>query len=200
MCIKRVCISAVLCLHFKYVRYLYVCPSIPFLKNGYLLFTRLVRELRFMGYILKLQNMHSWIYKQSNLASLLFASELICMCRYISTCTVRCHYNNFLPHPNEIHLIAQGVHGEPEIGLMFWRCHLRSVCNIVIKMDHDDVIILRVTGHLCGEFTGPRWIPHTKASDAELSCFLWSASEEAVEYRIVRLVIRDAIVLIMTSE
>ena len=30
----------------------------------------------------------------------------------------------------------------------------------------------RVTGHLCGEFTGPRWIPLTKASDAELWCFL----------------------------
>ena len=37
--------------------------------------------------------------------------------------------------------------------------------------------IFRVTGHLCGEFTGPRWIPHTKASDAELWCFLWSAPE-----------------------
>ena len=35
----------------------------------------------------------------------------------------------------------------------------------------------RVTGHLCGEFTGPRWIHRTKASDAELWCFLWSASE-----------------------
>ena len=32
----------------------------------------------------------------------------------------------------------------------------------------------RVTGHLCGEFTGHRWIPRTKASDAELWCFLWS--------------------------
>ena len=37
--------------------------------------------------------------------------------------------------------------------------------------------IFRVTGHLCGEFTVPRWIPHTKASDAELWCFRWSASE-----------------------
>ena len=37
--------------------------------------------------------------------------------------------------------------------------------------------MFRVTGHLCGEFTGPRWIPHTKASDAELWCLLWSASE-----------------------
>ena len=34
--------------------------------------------------------------------------------------------------------------------------------------------IFRVTGHLYGEFTGPRWIPRTKASDAELWCFLWS--------------------------
>ena len=37
--------------------------------------------------------------------------------------------------------------------------------------------IFRVTGHLCREFTGHRWIPRTKASDAELWCFLWSASE-----------------------
>ena len=37
--------------------------------------------------------------------------------------------------------------------------------------------IFRVTGHLCGEFTGHLWIPRTKASDAELWCFLWSASE-----------------------
>ena len=37
--------------------------------------------------------------------------------------------------------------------------------------------IFRVTGHLCGEFTGPRWIPRTKASDAELWCFLWSEPE-----------------------
>ena len=31
--------------------------------------------------------------------------------------------------------------------------------------------IFRVTGHLCGEFTGLWWIPRTKASDAELWCF-----------------------------
>ena len=31
--------------------------------------------------------------------------------------------------------------------------------------------IFRVTGHLCGEFTGPRWIPRTKASDASFDVF-----------------------------
>ena len=34
--------------------------------------------------------------------------------------------------------------------------------------------IFRVTGPLCGEFTGHRWIALTKASKAELWCFLWS--------------------------
>ena len=38
--------------------------------------------------------------------------------------------------------------------------------------------ISRVTGHLCGEFTGPRWIPRTKASDAELSCFFYLRPNE----------------------
>ena len=35
--------------------------------------------------------------------------------------------------------------------------------------------IFRVTGPLCWEFTGYRWIPLTKPSNAELWCFLWSA-------------------------
>ena len=41
--------------------------------------------------------------------------------------------------------------------------------------------ILRVTGALCGEFTGYRLIPLKKASDAELWCFLWSAPEQRVK-------------------
>ena len=36
--------------------------------------------------------------------------------------------------------------------------------------------LFRVAGPLCWEFTGDRWIPHTKASDAELWCFLWYSS------------------------
>ena len=39
------------------------------------------------------------------------------------------------------------------------------------RSDLIDDDIFRVTGHLCGEFTGPRWIPRTKASDAERHCF-----------------------------
>ena len=46
-----------------------------------------------------------------------------------------------------------------------------------IMMTPSNGNIFRVTGLLCGEFTGPRWIPRTKASDAELWSFLWSAPE-----------------------
>ena len=57
-------------------------------------------------------------------------------------------------------------------------CHRHGISNNSSPMmTSSNGNIFRVTGHLCGEFTGPRWIPHTKASDAELWCFLWSASE-----------------------
>ena len=38
-------------------------------------------------------------------------------------------------------------------------------------MTSSNGYIFRVTGPLCGEFTGHRWIPLTKASDAELLMF-----------------------------
>ena len=41
--------------------------------------------------------------------------------------------------------------------------------------------IFRVTGPLCGEYTDHRWNPRTKASDAELWCFLWSVPEQTPE-------------------
>ena len=48
---------------------------------------------------------------------------------------------------------------------------------LIYMMTSSNGNIFRVTGPLCGEFTGQRWIPRTKASNAELWCFLWSASE-----------------------
>ena len=46
----------------------------------------------------------------------------------------------------------------------FWRNHWLS--NIKSMMTSSNGNIFRVTGHLCGEFTGLRWIPRTKASGA----------------------------------
>ena len=61
-------------------------------------------------------------------------------------------------------------------------CHVQTIAVITISKSDDMMSssngnIFRVTGHLCGEFTGLRWIPRTKASDAELWCFLLSVSK-----------------------
>ena len=42
----------------------------------------------------------------------------------------------------------------------------------IFMMTSSNGNIFRVTGSLCGEFTGHRWIPRTKASDAELYVFV----------------------------
>ena len=64
-----------------------------------------------------------------------------------------------------------------------YRLHMHKHSNEwrMCMMTSSNGNIFRVTGHLCGEFTGPRWIPHTKASDAKLWCLLWSAPESTVE-------------------
>ena len=59
--------------------------------------------------------------------------------------------------------------------------------------------IFLVTGPLWGESIGHGWIPLTKASDAELWYFLWSAPEQTVEQTIEMPVFWDAIALIITS-
>ena len=62
-----------------------------------------------------------------------------------------------------------------------------------------ETFIFGVTGPLCGEFTGHRRIPLTKASDAERWCFLWSPPEPTVEQTMDTPVIWGDIALIMIS-
>ena len=66
-------------------------------------------------------------------------------------------------------------------------------------MTSSNGTIFRFTCPLWGETTVDRWIPLTKASDAELWCFIWSAPEQTFEQTIGTPVIWDAIVPIMTS-
>ena len=46
-----------------------------------------------------------------------------------------------------------------------------------IMMTWSNGSIFRVTGPLCGEFTGHRWVPLTESCDADLLCFLWAMPE-----------------------
>ena len=68
-----------------------------------------------------------------------------------------------------VHIVWEALQHGWVFGL--WKTRTRST------MTSSNGNIFRVTGPLCGEFTGDRWIPLTKASDAELRCFLWSVPE-----------------------
>ena len=54
---------------------------------------------------------------------------------------------------------------------------IRWMARGLVMMTSSNGSVFLVTGHLRGEFNGHRWILHTKASDAELWCFLWSTPE-----------------------
>ena len=66
-----------------------------------------------------------------------------------------------------------------QFSLCFWKSMPECEGNflLMIMMTSSNGNIFPFTGHLCGEFTSHQWIPHTKASDQELWCFLWSALE-----------------------
>ena len=57
---------------------------------------------------------------------------------------------------------------------------IRSFDVTLIMMTSSNGNIFSATGPLYGEFTGHRWIPLTKASNAELWCFIWSVSEQTL--------------------
>ena len=78
-----------------------------------------------------------------------------------------------------------------DIGIEMWyqyQYQYRKICN---DMQPYNI------GPMWGESTGHRWIPLTKASDAEHWCFLWFASEQTFEQTIKTQVIRGIIMLTM---
>ena len=90
-----------------------------------------------------------------------------------STCNWKCLItSNYVITVTENALVATGA--KPSTGIVLTTSLDIFSSNMMTSSNGN---IFRVTGHLCGEFTGLRWIPHTKASDAELCCLLWSAPE-----------------------
>ena len=74
-----------------------------------------------------------------------------------------------------------------------------------LKYSYSDMMtssngnIFRITGLLWRESTAHRWIPLTKASDAELWFFIWRSPEQTAKQTADMLVIWDAIALITMS-
>ena len=69
----------------------------------------------------------------------------------------------------------------PGLKILVYMWYTQPIFTDIGHISYDIVTsngdIFRITGPLCGEFIGPRWIPLTQASDAELWCFLWSAPQ-----------------------
>ena len=59
---------------------------------------------------------------------------------------------------------------------------LTDLWSLIIKKSSNGNIF-RVTGPLWGESTGDRWVPLTKASNAELWCFISSLPEQMIEQK-----------------
>ena len=73
--------------------------------------------------------------------------------------------------------LQQRGHQSTTLISLFWWVSIKKgqqcgTFSHLITMTSSNGNIFRVTGHLCWEFTGHRWIPRTKASDAELWCIL----------------------------
>ena len=62
-----------------------------------------------------------------------------------------------------------------------WICARWQIHVTYTMMTSSNGNIFCVTGPLCGKVTGHQRILLTKASDAEMWCFLWSAPEQTVE-------------------
>ena len=90
-----------------------------------------------------------------------------------------------LPYLSLFHTLATTT-SDPSRSWQKYRTWARSIPWVsfpdifYLEVGHAEVMmttsnghIFRITGPLCGEFTGHRWIPLTKAIDAELWCFLW---------------------------
>ena len=89
---------------------------------------------------------------------------------------ISCHYCKDVYHTKCMSLTEEfRIHARKPAKLVMSSVYWRYVSFLWWR--HQMETFFRVTGPLCGEFPGHRWIPHTKASDAELWCFLWSAPE-----------------------
>ena len=135
-------------------------------------------------------NRNSHIFIQENSYENAVCKIVVILCRpqYVNV-NIHCYYSNIWDRSRRyltkipMRSCAKQQMSSAYFHVCFWSSShydflvvfAPSFC--IIMMTSSSGNIFRVTGLLCGEFTGPRWIPRTKASDADLWCFLWSAPE-----------------------
>ena len=101
----------------------------------------------------------------------IYKLSLVCRWRLFQWCWLRASANEFI-HMKTWYIL---LHLCPNINagsVSLWYM-LGHVWITMFVMTSSNGHIFHVTGTLCGEFTGHRWIPRTKASDAELWYFFY---------------------------
>ena len=73
--------------------------------------------------------------------------------------------------------LPSSTHSHPHSFLQRRRARPVRECRMWKLWRHQMETFSALLALKCGEFIRRRWIPHTKASDAELWCFLWSGPE-----------------------
>ena len=95
----------------------------------------------------------------------------------LQPCSEPSNLSKILFHWCSISFTCKGALGKQCKCQLYQLYQPADVWSIHVMMVSSNGSIFRVTVHLCGEFTGHRWIPRTKASEAELWCLLWSVPE-----------------------
>ena len=115
---------------------------------------------------------YRWLTNHDLVGSHAITDRLSYMCYWLGGYTITHCCHGRLPPP--VSTLSAEYSSYMQDRLARWEVHK-------VVMYHDDVIKwkhFRVTGLLCGEFTGPLWNPRTKASDAEL----WPSLVHIIEY------------------
>ena len=101
----------------------------------------------------------------------------------IAECLFTKQYNQNGKFVSETEHLAYGLRGHwlnKTVSKIWCQCFDDTAAIIRLSAGHNIYMmtssngnISRITGPLCGEFTGHRWFPGKKASDAELWCSLY---------------------------
>ena len=113
------------------------------------------------------------VYQGLHLCAIFTYKELHTSWHYVFHTKQREAANHFIS--NQLHFMAFGwrrkLNSRPCLSITVTTVSNRKqylVTDLDFMMTSSNGNIFRGTGHLSGEFTGHRWIPHTKTSDGEL--------------------------------
>ena len=119
-------------------------------------------------HVMKL-HLYLYIFVLSNTKSIHSSNQVWATIRVAIKTEYYNKYSNFSNAYPFISIIRLGCCPCP----ILWgrKSNFKMVPVMFLMMTSANGNIFRVTGHLCGQFTGPRWIHRSKASDVELWIF-----------------------------